>query len=251
MLLGSEHGQAGGLAVDEDLIADWADFTCCEEAGEREVFLCAGDLACSDRETHFGGFFTCGHDVEGFHNLPGIVMGGIEHFDASTVAGEEECAGGSLVELLRIEEEGEVFGCGGLIAEVELDGLSDLEKFHDGDSAVCLVNPEDVADEEVVAPETGFVFVDGAAEKEAALQLFALLAAERVKEVFECIDGGTAAEAGDELTLDTGYDVRWSDGATALRDERINPHVARERDTDAAVAHDAVVEDEDVAFGPG
>ena len=90
----------------------------------------------------------------------------IEQSRSTPVAGDQKRAGGAIVELLGVEQKGEVVAGRAGVAEVEADGLPDLDEVGDGDRAGLLIDVDDAADQEVVAPEAFLVFVDGSADEE-------------------------------------------------------------------------------------
>lgn len=209
--------------MDEDFIADGADFAGAEEAGHGDWGGWRGEGLAT-----FGERGGIGGGQEGGGDGVGVVMGLIEEACAASVASEEQDAFRRVVEALSVEEHGEVFVGGLSVADVELDGLSDADEISDGDGFLLFFDADDVSDDEVIATEAVFVFVDGAPDEEAASEFGALGRVESVEHLGEDAECGAAGELGDHLTFACGDDHGFADGFATLADERVDADIAAE-----------------------
>ena len=125
-----EQRQAGGEAVDEVLAADGAELALGEEAGDRN----GAGLGAEDAR---------------------VVVGLVKQAGAAAVAAEDQRRPGPLLVRAQVELQQGVqvlVGCRG-VADVELHRLTDAHPFRHRQRPTIADKAEDVADQEIAAPE--------------------------------------------------------------------------------------------------
>ena len=133
---------------------------------------------------------------------------------------------------------------------MELDGLTLLQRFADGESAAFAIGAHDVADEEVALLRAFDELVHDDTEEEGVPRQFLVALAEPGEELAEHIQAHLAVELQEEVA-EAGRDLHGpADGAAALGDDSVHGYVPVHRHSDSALAQGGFPQEEGVAAGP-
>src|SRR4029453_8299742 len=116
----------------------------------------------------------------------------------------------------------------------------------DADGPRVAIAAHQVADEEVAAAEVDAVLIDTDPEVHPLLEQRALLVGRARGELTEPIQGRTARELPDEVSLRVGDHVRVADRSAPLRHDGGDPRPGQD-DADGPAVDDGVLDDESVA----
>ena len=128
------------------------------------------------------------------------------------------------------------------VPHLELHRLPDLDLFADGQRPRLLVDPEEVADEEVAAPEVEVVLVDDEADVEALAHEPAVLVAGGLHDLLQPVHRGHPRELVREVALGARDRERLADRAASLRHDGADGHVVGAHHADRTARHDPVIE---------
>src|SRR5205085_211752 len=142
-----QQAEAGGEAVQERPLTDWANLAVAEQTGQRE------------RSQTFG-------------NGGGIVVGHVEQTHAAAVAGAQDRGNWRVVTqpcARVVEQRPQILVGRGGVADLELDGLADSWPGPNSQRSGVLVDSQQVANEEAAAVERVLVLIGGQADQQIAL----------------------------------------------------------------------------------
>lgn len=201
----AEERRYDRLAVNEVAAGEGAEFSSCEEAGERWV-------------------------VEPFSDDGSVVSDLAKESLSSAVARDEEGGQRRVMELLAVEQELQVFMRGLRVAEMHLHSLAASWKFANCNGLLLFLNTKHISDDKVTTSKSLFARVNGAANEQAAGKELPLVLRQFAEHVTNGVERRSTVEPGQDIAVTFRDDDRMANRSAPLAHNGANIDVSRDRE---------------------
>src|SRR6266568_9604787 len=140
------------------------------------------------------------------------------------------------------QQGGDVFGAGGGVAALELDGLARPREGADGDDAGLGVRADEIADEKIAAVKVLEVLVDDQSDEQVAARFALFLFGELVDRLRQDFVSRAVADLVDQISFRLGDGPGVTDGRATLRNDAGEGHLAADGNAHAALLPHLAIE---------